>query len=150
MAALAVAVGEIAALNHKVVNDPVEDGAVVVPVLDEEFEVLNVNRSQIRVQLDGDRPAVGAAVPLQLKVNNIGRGVGPVDDVDHRQHEHTSHENGDDARRGRRSIVEQAREGGFADALVLHLVEKVVVEAVGLLSRGFFLVDSRRREAARR
>ena len=38
--------GEIAALNHKVVNDPVEDGAVVVPVLDEEFEVLNVNRTK--------------------------------------------------------------------------------------------------------
>ena len=71
VAARAVAVGEIAALNHEVVDNPMEDGAVVVPVLDEEFEVLNVNRGRIRVQLDGDRPAVGAAVPLQLKVNNI-------------------------------------------------------------------------------
>ena len=139
VAARAVPASEIAALNHEVVNDTMEDGAVVVAVLDEEFEILNVNRSQIRVQLDGDRAAVRAAVPRQIKLNDVGGGVASVGDVDHRQDEHASEENSHNAGRRWRAVVEQAREAGFADALVLHLIEQFVVEAVGLLVAGVFL-----------
>ena len=38
-----VTVGEIATLNHEIINDTVEDGAVVIAVLHEEFEVLHVD-----------------------------------------------------------------------------------------------------------
>ena len=139
VAARAVAARKVAALNHEVVNDTMEDGAVVVAVLNEEFEVLDVNRSQIGVQLDGDRTAVRAAVPGQVKLDDVGGGVASVGDVDHRQDKHASEENGHNAGGRWRAIVEQAREAGFADAFVLHLVEKFIVEAVRLLVAGVFL-----------
>ena len=66
-----------------------EDGAVVIAVLDEEFEVLNVNWRQIGVQLNGDRPAAAAA-PRQFEFNDVGGGVASVGDVDHCQHKHAS------------------------------------------------------------
>ena len=133
VAAGAVTVGEIAALNHEVVDDAVEDGPVIVAVFHEEFEVLNVNRCGVGVEFDGHGSAVGTAVPRKLKVNDVGGGVRPVGDVDHRQDQHTGQENGHDARRRWRAVVEQARERGLTDAFVLHLVEQVVVETVGFL-----------------
>ena len=133
VAAGAVTVGEIAALNHEVVDDAVEDGPVIVAVFHEEFEVLNVNRCGVRVEFDGHGSAVGTAVPRELQVNDVGGGVGPVGDIDHRQDQHTGQENGHDTRRRWRAVVEQARERGLTDALVLHLVEQVVVETVGFL-----------------
>ena len=139
VAARAVPASEIATLDHEVVNDAVEDGPVVVAVLNEEFEILNVNRGQIRVQLNGDRAAVGAAVPGQFKLDDVGGGVGSVGDVDHRQDEHAGQENRHNAGGRWRAVVKQAREAGFADAFVLHLVEQFVVEAVRLLVSGIFL-----------
>ena len=110
-----------------------EDGPVVVAVLNEEFEILHVDRGFIWIEFNGDRSAVGTVVPRQLKLNDIGGGPGLVRDVDHRQHQDASKENRHHAGRGRCAVVEQAGEGGLADALVLHLVEQVVVEAVGFL-----------------
>ena len=133
VSASAVTVGEIATLNHEIIDDTVEDGAVVIAVLHEEFEVLHVNRGVVWIEFNGDRSAVGAAVPRQLKVDDVRGGVGSVGDVDHGQHEHTGEENRHDAGRRWGAIVEQAREGGLADALVLHFVQEVVVEAVSLL-----------------
>ena len=129
--ARSVTVREIAALNHEVVDHPMEDGPVVVPVLHEEFEILHVNRGVVGVKFDGDRSAVRTAVPGELKVNDVGGRAGTVGDVDHGQHQHTCHEDGHDAGRGWRAVVEQTGKGRFTDAFVLHFVEQVVVEAVG-------------------
>ena len=81
MTAGPVLIGEIAALNHEIVDDTVEDGPVVIAVLNEEFEVLNVNRRQIRVQFNGDRTAAAAA-PRQFEFNDVGGRVASVGDVD--------------------------------------------------------------------
>ena len=128
-----VTVGEIATLNHEIINDTVEDGAVVIAVLHEEFEVLHVNRGVVWIEFNGDRSAVRAAVPRQLKVDDVRGGVGSVGDVDHGQHENSCEENRHDAGGRWCTIIEQAWEGGLADALVLHFVQEVVVKAVCLL-----------------
>ena len=131
VAAGAVTVGEVATLNHEVINDTMEDGPVIIPVLYEEFEILHVNRRIVRIEFNGDRPAVGTTVPRQLEVDDIGGGPGPIGDVDHRQHQHASQEDGHDTGRRRRAVVEEARKGRLADAFVLHFIEQVVVKAVG-------------------
>ena len=63
MAAGAVPVGEVATLNHEVIDHSMEDGVVVIAIFDEGFEILNVLGSIARIQFDRDGSSVGAAVP---------------------------------------------------------------------------------------
>ncbi len=127
----AVAVGEIATLNHEIIDDTMEDGTVVITVFDEEFEVLNVGRSCLRIEFNGHRAAVGAAIPRQFQINDVGGGVGSVGQVDHGKDEDSGQEYGHDAGRRRGTFVEKARETGFADAFVLHFIEQFIVSPVG-------------------
>ena len=127
MTSCAVAVGEIAALDHEIVNHSVKNGPVVVTVLDEHFEILNMDRCVARIQLNGHRARVGTTVPAQLKFNDVGGGVGLVGHVDERQNQHARHENSNDPRWRWGAVVEQSWERRFADALILHFVEEIVV-----------------------
>ena len=137
--ACTVAVGEIAPLNHEVVNDSMEDGVVVIAVLDQEFEVLDVNGSLVWIQLNGHRTRVGTTVPTEFQLNDVGGRVRLVGHVDERQNQHARHENSNDARRRWRAVVEKPRECGLADALVLHFVEQIVVQtACFLVTRVLF------------
>ena len=76
-------------------------------------------------------------VPRQFQIHNVGGCGTTVGDVDARQHHNDTEKDGDNARRRGRPVVDEAGEGGLADAFVLHLVEQFVVRAVGA---GFFFV----------
>ena len=147
MTAGAVTSSEIPALNHEIVDDAMEDGAVVVPVFNEEFEVFNVDRGVVRIELDGHGAGVGTAVPGQFQIHDVGGRAASVGDVDARQHQNDGEENGHDARWGWRTVVDESRERGFTDAFLLHLVEQFVVGAVGFFISGilFCSVPQKRR-----
>ena len=68
-----------------------------------------------------------------MQFDQVGGGVRSVGHVDARQDDDHGQENGHDPCRRGGAVVEQTGEGGFTDAFVLHLVEDLVVQFVGLL-----------------
>ena len=139
MATGPITVGEIATLNHEVIDNSVEDRVVVIAVFHEEFEILDVDGGITWIKFDRHRSGVCSAVPTQFKFHDVRGGVGSVGDVDHGQHQHTGKEDGDDTCWGRRTIVEKTGERRLANALVLHFVEQIVVQPVRLFVSRIFL-----------
>ena len=91
MATGPITVGEIAALNHEVIDNSVENRVVVIAVFHEEFEILNVDGGIAWIKFDRHRSGVCSAVPTQFKFHDVRGGVGSVGDVDHGQDQRSKH-----------------------------------------------------------
>jgi len=139
----AVAVLEVAALNHEVVNDAVENGPVVgalVNVLEEGGSVrgrigMNLNRHVTRTV-----GAIGVS-PRQGHPNHLvarqGRAVaGLTQDEKHRQ-EHSAHQT--ERGQGGRAVLEKRGNEVFANALLGHLIQQFIVRGVEALGAAIHL-----------
>ena len=138
MATGAVAVGEISALNHEVVNNTMEDCAIVRSVFNKGLKVLNMLWCQLRMQFNHDGAAFVIA-PCHLQFNHIRCGTAVVGQVQSCQHQDNGQQNGYRTSRCGCPVVDESRKTGLTDSFVLHFIEQVIVQTVCFLVLGIGL-----------
>ena len=128
--ASAVAVGEVAPLEHKSCNNPMIGCTVIGAITNEFLKILNVSWRIVTIQFNGDFTGFKRAVsvgPRHLKDDILPVCLRRTQRTDDHKHDQEPGENGDNACQGRGAVSSHWREHSFTDSCVLHLIEKAVV-----------------------
>ena len=52
---------DVTSLNHEIIDDPVEEGVIVLIILDVRYETIHMERGVVGIQLDNNR-SVGSVI----------------------------------------------------------------------------------------